>query len=134
MPELAERYPKLLLQVEVTDRYVDVMSENFDIVIRSHFQPLPDSGLIQRVLKNDKIIAVAAPAYLMKSSPIHTPEDLLKHEGIWPELQMNPWHFQNINGQKEIVRPNIRFVANESEILKGAAKGIGDYALPETFV
>lgn len=51
MPELAERYPKLLLQVEVTDRYVDVMSENFDIVIRSHFQPLPDSGLIQRVLK-----------------------------------------------------------------------------------
>ncbi|KAA5664807.1 LysR family transcriptional regulator, partial [Pseudomonas aeruginosa] len=92
LPELAERYPKLLLQVEVTDRYVDVMSENFDIVIRSHFQPLPDSGLIQRVLKNDKIIAVAAPAYLMKSSPIHTPEDLLKHEGIWPELQMNPWH------------------------------------------
>ncbi|MDT1913751.1 LysR family transcriptional regulator, partial [Acinetobacter baumannii] len=73
LPELAERYPKLLLQVEVTDRYVDVMSENFDIVIRSHFQPLPDSGLIQRVLKNDKIIAVAAPAYLMKSSPIHTP-------------------------------------------------------------
>lgn len=123
LPELAERYPKLLLQVEVTDRYVDVMSENFDIVIRSHFQPLPDSGLIQRVLKNDKIIAVAAPTYLMKSSPIHTPEDLLKHEGIWPELQMNTWHFQNINGQKEIVRPNIRFVANESEILKGLQKG-----------
>ncbi|HAV4975365.1 LysR substrate-binding domain-containing protein [Acinetobacter baumannii] len=134
LPELAERYPKLLLQVEVTDRYVDVMSENFDIVIRSHFQPLPDSGLIQRVLKNDKIIAVAAPTYLMKSSPIHTPEDLLKHEGIWPELQMNPWHFQNINGQKEIVRPNIRFVANESEILKGAAKrGLGITLLPETF-
>lgn len=123
LPELAERYPKLLLQVEVTDRYVDVMSENFDIVIRSHFQPLPDSGLIQRVLKNDKIIAVAASTYLKKTAPIHTPEDLLKHEGLWPELQMNPWHFQNINGQKEIVRPNIRFVANESEILKGAAKG-----------
>ncbi|MDQ9811700.1 hypothetical protein RFY15_13880, partial [Acinetobacter baumannii] len=55
----------------------------------------------------------SAPAYLMKSSPIHTPEDLLKHEGIWPELQMNPWHFQNIKLQKEIVRPNIRFVAKD---------------------
>ncbi len=48
---------------------------------------------------------------------------------------MNPWHFQNINGQKEIVRPNIRFVANESEILKGAAKrGLGITLLPETFL
>lgn len=134
LPELAERYPKLLLQVEVTDRYVDVMSENFDIVIRSHFQPLPDSGLIQRVLKNDKIIAVAAPTYLMDTASINSPQDLVDHQGLWPELQMNPWHFQNINGQKEIVRPNTRFVANESETLKGAAKrGLGITLLPETF-
>lgn len=134
LPELAERYPKLLLQVEVTDRYVDVMSENFDIVIRSHFQPLPDSGLIQRVLKNDKIIAVAAPTYLMDTPSINSPQDLVDHQGLWPELQMNPWHFQNINGQKEIVRPNTRFVANESETLKGAAKrGLGITLLPETF-
>lgn len=134
LPELAERYPKLLLQIEVTDRYVDVMSENFDIVIRSHFQPLPDSGLIQRVLTNDKIIAVAAPTYLMNTAPINSPQDLVDHQGLWSDLQMNPWSFQHMSGEKEIVRPNIRFVANEAEVLKGAAKrGIGITLLPETF-
>lgn len=134
LPELAERYPKLLLQIEVTDRYVDVMSENFDIVIRSHFQPLPDSGLIQRVLTNDKIIAVAAPTYLMNTASIHSPQDLVDHQGLWSDVQINPWSFQHMSGEKEIVRPNIRFVANEAEVLKGAAKrGIGITLLPETF-
>ncbi len=134
LPELAERYPKLLLQIEVTDRYVDVMSENFDIVIRSHFQSLPDSGLIQRVLTNDKIIAVAAPTYLMNTASINSPQDLVDHQGLWSDLQMNPWSFKHMSGEKEIVRPNIRFVANEAEVLKGAAKrGIGITLLPETF-
>lgn len=134
LPELAERYPKLLIQLEVTDRFVDVMSENFDIVIRSHFQPLPDSGLIQRVLTSEKIIAVASPAYLIKSPSINSPKDLVNHQGLWSDLQMNPWHFQHVTGEKVIVQPNIRFMANESEVLKGAAKrGIGITLLPETF-
>ncbi|MCH7336508.1 LysR substrate-binding domain-containing protein [Acinetobacter sp. NIPH 2699] len=134
LPELAERYPKLLLQLEVTDRYVDVMSENFDIVIRSHFQPLVDSGLIQRVLTHDKIIAVAAQTYVMKAEPIGCPNDLVHHQGLWSDLQMNPWHFQHLNGEKQTVRPNVRFMANESEVLKGAVKrGIGITLLPESF-
>ncbi|MCU4377883.1 LysR substrate-binding domain-containing protein [Acinetobacter haemolyticus] len=134
LPELAERHPKLLIQLEVTDRYVDVMSENFDIVIRSHFQPLPDSGLIQRVLTNEKIIAVASHAYLINSTSINSPKDLVNHQGLWSDLQMNPWHFQHVAGEKVIVQPNIRFISNESEVLKGAAKrGIGITLLPETF-
>ncbi|QER38711.1 LysR family transcriptional regulator [Acinetobacter suaedae] len=134
LPELAERHPKLLIQLEITDRYVDVMSENFDIVIRSHFQPLPDSGLIQRVLTNEKIIAVASPAYLQKTLAINTPNDLVSHDGLWADMQMAPWHFQHMTGEKVMVQPNIRFIANESEVLKGAARrGIGITLLPETF-
>ena len=134
LPELAERYPKLLLQLEVTDRYVDVMSENFDIVIRSHFKPLADSGLIQRVLTYDKIIAVAAPTYLENAQPIHHPEDLAQHQGLWSDLHMNPWHFQHLNGERQTVRPSLRFMANESEVLKGTVKrGLGITLLPERF-
>lgn len=134
LPELAERYPKLLLQLEVTDRYVDVMSENFDIVIRSHFKPLADSGLIQRVLTHDKIIAVAAPTYLENAQPIHHPEDLAQHQGLWSDLHMNPWHFQHLNGERQTIRPSLRFMANESEVLKGTVKrGLGITLLPESF-
>lgn len=134
LPELAERHPKLLIQLEVTDRYVDVMSENFDIVIRSHFQSLADSGLIQRVLSHEDIIAIAAPSYLAKVAPIYKPQDLVNHDGLWSDTQMNPWHFQHRLGEKCSVRPNIRFMANETEVLKGAVKrGIGIALLPEAF-
>lgn len=134
LPELAERYPKLLLQLEVTDRYVDVMNENFDIVIRSHFHTLADSGLIQRILSHENIIAIAAPCYLAKVGSIHEPQDLVNHAGLWSDMQMNPWHFQHRSGEKCSVRPNIRFMANETEVLKGAAKrGIGIALLPEAF-
>src|SRR5262249_14530377 len=39
------RYPKVNLVVHVCDRLVDIVGENFDIAIKSHFSPLPDSNL-----------------------------------------------------------------------------------------
>lgn len=70
----------------------------------------------------------------MNTAPINSPQDLVDHQGLWSDLQVNPWSFQHMSGEKEIVRPNIRFVANEAEVLKGTAKrGIGITLLPETF-
>ncbi|MGO8105754.1 LysR substrate-binding domain-containing protein, partial [Rhizobium leguminosarum] len=45
LPALAVRYPKLRLSVHVTDRFVDIVQEGFDIALRSHRTPLPDSAL-----------------------------------------------------------------------------------------
>jgi DNA-binding transcriptional LysR family regulator len=45
LPALARRYPRLRIEVEVSDRFIDLAQEGIDIALRSHFGPLPDSGL-----------------------------------------------------------------------------------------
>jgi DNA-binding transcriptional LysR family regulator len=46
LPALARRYPRLRIEVEVSDRFIDLAQEGIDIALRSHFGPLPDSGLV----------------------------------------------------------------------------------------
>src|SRR6201990_1950757 len=44
------QYPKVNIFAHATDRVVDIVSENFDIAVRAHSGPLPDSNLVQRTL------------------------------------------------------------------------------------
>src|ERR1700688_1558209 len=37
------RYPKVNVVAHATDRNVDIVGENFDVAIRAHSEPLPDS-------------------------------------------------------------------------------------------
>ena len=66
LPALARAYPKIRLQLHVTDRFVDLVQEGFDIAVRSHFAPLPDSDLVQRRMAVERITLVAAPDYLAR--------------------------------------------------------------------
>lgn len=54
LPQLAALHPKLHVTVHATDRFVDIAQEGFDIAIRSHFAPLPDSGLVQQRLRRSR--------------------------------------------------------------------------------
>jgi DNA-binding transcriptional LysR family regulator len=44
------RYPKVNIVAHAADRMVDIVGENFDIAVRAHSDPLPDSNLVQRTL------------------------------------------------------------------------------------
>src|SRR3954454_3735631 len=82
LPKLAREYPKLQLRLHVTDRFVDLVQEGFDIAIRSHFAPLPDSGLIQRQIRTDVFVLVASPGYLAERGMPVSPEDLAERDGL----------------------------------------------------
>src|ERR1700761_1816827 len=58
------QYPKVSIFEHATDREVDLFGENFDVAIRAHPGPLPDSRLIQRVLTTTDWHVFASPAYL----------------------------------------------------------------------
>ena len=61
LPPLARRYPRLRIEVEVSDRFVDLAQEGIDIALRSHFGPLPDSGLVQRSLSSCLLYTSPSP-------------------------------------------------------------------------
>jgi DNA-binding transcriptional LysR family regulator len=42
------RYPDVNVVAHATDQYVDIVGGNYDVAIRAHSDPLPDSALVQR--------------------------------------------------------------------------------------
>jgi DNA-binding transcriptional LysR family regulator len=134
LPGLAARFPKLQIQLQVTDRFVDLLQEGFDIAIRSHFAPLPDSDLVARELRRDPFVLVASPDYLATNGTPTTPEALAGHDGLLSRPDATVWSLHGPDRQKVEVAPRPRFIADESTALIEAAKaGLGIAVLPRTF-
>ncbi len=136
LPELARAHPKLHVQLIVTDRFVDLVQEGFDIAVRSHVEPLPDSGLVQRQLTVDPIILVAAPAYLRaRGRPaLRAPHDLVRHAGLLTGTATAAWSLSSAAGERVRVAPIARFTANETTVLLEAAlAGLGIVCAPSRF-
>jgi len=133
LPALAHAYPKLDLQLHITDRFVDLIREGFDIAIRSHFAPLPDSDLIQRRMMVEQIALVASPDYLARRGKPRRPEDLVGHDGLLTGPASRTWHLTDSGTRQVAVTPTARLVADESLVLmRAAVAGLGIACLPET--
>src|SRR5258705_1217845 len=70
-------YPEIILDLDFSDRVVDVIEEGFDAVVR--FADVGDSRLMSRALGTYRRRLVAAPAYLAAKGVSLTPDDLKAH-------------------------------------------------------
>ncbi len=132
-PRLARQYPKLRIQLHVTDRFVDLVQDGFDIAIRSHFAALPNSDLVQRRMSEEPITLVAAPSYVARRGAPQAPEDLDDHDGLMTNKAMKSWRLADANGRIVEVAPQPQFYADESvSLMKAAEVGLGIVCLPET--
>jgi DNA-binding transcriptional LysR family regulator len=133
LPELARLYPKLQVVLHATDRFVDLIHEGFDIAVRDHSAPLPDSSLIQRRVGFEPFYLVASPDYLQRRGMPAQPEDLVGHDGllIAPTAQAQTWALHEESGRTIDICPVPRFFANEPmTLLKAAITGLGIGCLP----
>lgn len=80
LPEFTERYPRLELEVGMSDRPVDLIREGFDCVVRGG-QPL-DHSLVARPLAQMRQVVCASPAYLQRRGTPRTLDDLGQHTVI----------------------------------------------------
>ncbi|HTH77046.1 MAG TPA: LysR family transcriptional regulator [Trinickia sp.] len=80
--ELASRYPKLELQMTLTDRVIDLVDENIDLVLRSG--PLRDApaDLVARKLGEQTMRLCASPDYLSRHGTPRTVGELDGHHGV----------------------------------------------------
>jgi DNA-binding transcriptional LysR family regulator len=72
-----ERHPQVQLEVNITNRNVDLVSEGVDMAIR--LGNLPMSGLVARKLEEADLRLVAAPAYLRRAGRPALLQDLAQH-------------------------------------------------------
>lgn len=95
LPQFRQLYPRVSVQVHISNRNIDFADESYDIAIRGRSPQ--DSSLIARKLEDAELITVASPAYLARAGIPRTLDDLNHHECIQFELPSTgrkvPWTF-----------------------------------------
>ena len=78
--EFARRYPEVEVQLELTDRSVNLTDKAFDIGI--WFGTVPDSRMVARKIVSNKRMLCASPDYLRRAGIPQVPRDLQSHQCI----------------------------------------------------
>lgn len=103
LPEFLAAHPAVEVELELSDRFIDIIGEGYDLAIR--IGELPDSALKARRLAYSRRVVFAAPSYLAKHGRPRSPEDLARHECIVRTATRggNAWPF-NVNGRLKTVK------------------------------
>lgn len=129
--EFAESHPQLSLEMDYSDRRVDLFEEGVDLAIRitGHLAP----GDVVRRLGSVRLLAIAAPAYLAKHGRPAHPSELAGHECLayTGDTRGDAWPF-TIDGREDHVYVTSRLHANNGEVLAdAAARGLGITLQPD---
>jgi DNA-binding transcriptional LysR family regulator len=124
------------VELEATDRVVDLIEEGFDVAIR--FGPMPESTLIARRLCGISLVLVAAPSYIQRRGAPKTIDELDDHEHVLftPVTRNQTWTFVNGDASYELGRP-ARFASNnfgavrDVAIAGGGIAGMSDFMVDE---
>ena len=134
MKTFLTRYPEITLELLAINRAVDLLEENFDVMIRSHNEPLEDSGLHRKPLGTLRYVLVASPAFI---AALPSPPSVEQLSALPTLVRKTPWAGE----QWELVHPQEgprritltpRMVSNNLLVLcQAAADGLGIALLPE---
>lgn len=130
-------YPKVNVDLQLSDRYVDLVKDDFDIVFR--IGELSNSSYIARKLNSYKLIFAASPTYLAKNGIPATPNDIKKHQCLIYQY-VNPtkkdylWPF-SVNGKVINIPISGSLKSNDTLALANAAvEGLGITMLPQSML
>jgi len=132
LPRIAATYPKVRVVLHASDRFVDIVQEGFDIALRTHSAPLPNSDLVQRRVETDEFWLVASPTYLAGRTS-REPGSIHGLDGIFAVEGKAIWELKNGDRASCSATLVSRYVANEeAAILAAARSGLGIASLPST--
>jgi DNA-binding transcriptional LysR family regulator len=131
----AQRYPKVLPDVTLVDRQVDLVEEGFDVGIVIARQ-VRSASVVTRRLTTGCMTVCATPEYLATHGTPTRPEELLAHPCL--SLPSEYWGDERVftgpDGEVR-VRPSNVIVANNTEMLRQfALLGMGIAILPSYLI
>lgn len=91
----AERYPSVRVDLNISNRNVDLAADDYDFAIRQGV--LKDSGLIARKLEDAQLVLVCAPSYVQRRGLPRDLAELAQHDCLAFLLPRTgravPWQF-----------------------------------------
>lgn len=128
LPDFLTRYPDIRIDLGVSDRAVDLISNNVDCVIRGG--PLDDSSLVARHIGIADLVTCATPGYLKQFGTPAYPDELKNGHKLVSYLSPQtgrafPFRFER-DGEKLEIKVEHRVGVNESNAhLAAALAGLG---------
>ncbi|MDE2088265.1 MAG: LysR family transcriptional regulator, partial [Xanthomonadaceae bacterium] len=126
LPAIANRFPRLSLEVELDNTPIDIVADGIDIAIRGG--SVTDAGFVARHVCRLPLVLVASPDYLARNGIPLQHDDLQGHRCIqlrFADGSMAPWGFV-VQGRRVAIMPASPLVANDSDaVLELALAGGG---------
>ncbi len=132
--EFMSQYEKIKIQLTLEDRFVDPISEGYDLVIRIGSLPHSSSLVINPITTIPRVIC-AAPSYLNIKGLPETIQDLKHHSCLHYGYLASgcQWEFIHQEKEEKILIEGV-LCSNNGEVLRDAAiAGLGIVILP-TFI
>ena len=108
-PAFMALHPKVMLDVTLADRLVDLVDEGYDLAVR--IARLQTSTLVSRQLTSTRLILCASPEYLRRHGTPEHPSDLAQHSVLSYTLLASgdQWEFDGPQGPVSVkVQPHMR--------------------------
>lgn len=130
MPRVAsfrDAYPKIILDLRLTDSVVDIASEGIDMALR--LGPSISGAFVASKLFETRYQVVAAPSYIEKYGAPQSLQELQRHTGLFFSLPGVPpdWRFRkNERSAVRIASPNTGLtISNALALRRAALDGLG---------
>jgi DNA-binding transcriptional LysR family regulator len=132
LPQFFADYPDIEIAMSESDRWVDVVREGVDCVLR--YGALPDSDLVARTVITLERITCAATDYIERYGAPATPDDLANHRAVGLRSlttgALAPFEFVNTQGLTRIDVPAPFSVTGTESFLDGVRLGLGLAQMP----
>jgi len=135
LPAFLRQYPEIRIDLDLSDRLVNLPQEGFDVAIR-HTQAPPETHVAWQLCPSRSLL-VASAEYLERHGTPRQPAELARHACLAYLRQgaSQSWSFERGAGRKAeraVVNVEGAFRANNSEVLREAVlAGLGVALLPD---
>ncbi|PTW55688.1 DNA-binding transcriptional LysR family regulator [Breoghania corrubedonensis] len=128
-------YPRTVLSLTLTDRFIDIVSDDYDLAIRISEAPRDKSTIWRKICPVRRII-VASPGYIAAYGLPETPDDLERHSCLaYDERSTGESWELRCEGKSRKIRAGQTIAGNNGELMaRLAANGEGIALLPHFIV
>lgn len=127
MPSFFMQYPDIEVELNVEDRFVDMVADGFDAGIR-YGGTVPEGMVAARLTGDLEWVAVASPQYIAENGRPQVPEDLMGHHCIRIRTgtdRIYHWEFDNGERQVSVDVPGRIMVGDSETSIRFAEAGVG---------
>ncbi|MCE2572679.1 LysR family transcriptional regulator [Motilimonas eburnea] len=116
MAKFLDLYPNVRLDLDLSNKHIDVIGDGYDLAIRATPQ-LEESSLICKRVFSCQTYVIASHGYIAKRGRPYHPRELAKHHCICYSNAKHPsrWDFTSHDGEKFSVDVNEKMRCNDGQ-------------------